>query len=457
MERNDNLLQAQLAEKAVLSSILFKTKVILDVVDIDSLETDLFFTHEAKRIFQAVKRMERFDGSYDYNIFLFKLKDLCSNNTEFEACQRYINSFPRFGFFGIESNIELLKAYSIDRKFKSLCSNIVKYNLVPEGFDDQVNAWEKKFKNICSDYKPSVNFLTTADVIKEWNIASQKNKDSGGIDFFRTGYRRLDEVLKFLRGGQLVVLASRPGMGKTTFALNILKNNFSSLNKDIPFSKAIGFFSLEMHHQELMTKLLAIEAETDLYVVKKMLEGNLVNRKESEAIKKAQERICKLNILFCDKTTVTVGNIISYVKSWIREHNLKLVIIDYLQLIVPHKDKDDIQQYQKIGEISRSLKLFAMEMDVCILALAQLNRKVEERRSSDKAPILSDLRESGSIEQDADIVMFLYEDKVDELLEEACQYDKGTFIKVAKNRHGPTEVIEFNFHKNKGLFTQLII
>lgn len=114
------------------------------------------------------------------------------------------------------------------------------------------------------------------------------------------------------------------------------------------------------------------------------------------------------------------------------------------------KKLDSYQQYQKIGMISRGLKLLAMEMDVCILALAQLNRKVEERRASDKAPILSDLRESGSIEQDADVVMFLYEEKLDELEREAFGREKSTVVKVAKNRNGPTGSVEFDFYKKAG-------
>lgn len=456
-EKEDSLLEATMAEKGLLQALIFKTRLISDRIPIDSLDVDLFFTPIARRLFQAITLSRPIEGNYDVTDVINKLGEICKNDHEVELCNQYILSMQPFSFFAVDNYLTLLQAYKLDRKMKSLAKDMRDYRLTVDGFEDQMLLWKDKFQSIYDSHNITLRSLPAANVIAAWNDAAKRYKDKGGLDYLKTGYESLDKVLKVLGGGQMIVLASRPGIGKTTFALNILKNNFRFINKEDKESKAIGFFSLEMHRQELMTKLISLESGVDLKIVKHLLEGGIITEMQNKAIRKAQDTISNLNLFFCDDTTVTVGNIVSHIKAWIRKYKLKLVIIDYLQLISSPTDKklDSYQQYLKIGMISRSLKLIAMEMDVCILTLAQLNRKVEERRTLDKAPILSDLRESGSIEQDADVVMFLFEDKLDGPAAEAFGKEKTTMIKIAKNRHGPTDMIEFDFQKHKGLFIPL--
>lgn len=282
----------------------------------------------------------------------------------------------------------------------------------------------------------------------------------------KTGFQAVDGKIKYLSGGQLIILASRPGIGKTTFAINVIHKNFVNIKKspDGNKQKSIGIFSLEMTTNSLVSKLLAIDSNVELSQLQKLSDGEAIAPIDKKLISASKEKLKDLNLLFCDEANLTVGKMSSIIRTWAKIYDLKLVIVDYLQLVnIPESKKyENPNQYQKIGLISRTLKILAMELNICIFALAQLNRKSEERRGFDKSPILSDLRESGSIEQDADVVMFLYEEKesinqqddADEELEVKDSF--VTMLKIAKNRHGPIGKIKFLFEKNFGVYKTII-
>jgi len=250
----------------------------------------------------------------------------------------------------------------------------------------------------------------------------------------RSGYSALDSIISGLNNSDLLVLAARPGMGKSAFALNIAANvcRYS-------FDKDVVYFSLEMSKEQLASRMLSAESMVDL---SKLIKGN-VDAADWEKLAKGADRLAAMNLYLDDTAGINVVQMKAKLR---RLKNVGLVIIDYLQLMSSNRRIDN--RVQEISEITRQLKLMAKELDVPVITLSQLSRAVESR--TDKRPMLSDLRESGSIEQDADIVMFLYregyynKDKVEDVNLAECI--------VAKNRHGETGTVNMRWNGQYTLF-----
>lgn len=452
------------SEKSILSSVFYYSKEISSLVDIDSISINRFVTMPAKRVFQAIRDTKLVDGKYDPVLVLNKLKKYCLGEQELNRCIIYVQELSKdIHYFSIKKYLSILNESKIKRDLDALARKILRKNLSADNFNDHLEEWRYIFSNIVSQSN-AINYLEAKDAIKSFddmvNMSNTEQKNS----FLKTTYSEVDKKIKFLSGGQLIIIASRPGVGKTTFSLNLIYNNFSNIEKKKDISvdakpPAIGIFSLEMTTLSLITKLIAINSKMELSAVQRLLDGGNLADYEHKLIDMSRKRISNLNLLFCDEANITIGKIISTIKSWVKEYDIKLIIVDYLQLVNLPQDRssDGMNQYQKIGMISRSLKVLAMELNICIIALAQLNRKSEERKGGEKSPILSDLRESGSIEQDADIVMFLYEDKSSNQINDDEEKNHNfssttTMLKIAKNRHGPIGQIAFTFDKVFGTY-----
>lgn len=439
------------AEKGIIASIFYYFSEVSDLVNIDSIPVDIFVTLPTKRIFNTLKSTTPTGGNYDPIIVYDNLKNSCLNEKELNDCSNYLANLPRdIHYFSISKYLNLLHENKVKKELDALAKRIISTNLNSDNFSDKVENWRFNFEKIIGQ-SSSTNYSDSKQAIENFqNLAAEASK-STKTSFLKTCYRDLDKKIKALCAGQLVVIASRPGVGKTTFGINLICNNLANIELGGGTKEpAIGIFSLEMTTPSLLEKLIAIDASLELNTVQKILEGSSINDVDRELIELSQTKIAKCNLLFCDEANITIGKIVSTIKTWAKLHDLKFVIIDYLQLInVPDdRSNSNMNQYQKIGVISRSLKILSMELNICIVALAQLNRKSEERKGAEKIPILSDLRESGSIEQDADIVMFLYEEKVSEESDEM----PNTILKIAKNRHGPVGNVEFKFDKTRGLY-----
>jgi replicative DNA helicase len=252
----------------------------------------------------------------------------------------------------------------------------------------------------------------------------------------KTGYSDLDNVTGGMNNSDLVILAARPGMGKTSFALNIATN----LTRHS--GRTVAIYSLEMSMEQLVSRMLATDSLVDSH---KLRTGRL-EPKEWSQIAASADVLSRMNVFLSEATGITVSQMKAQLR---RVKNLGLVVIDYLQLMdAPLKSENRVLV---ISDITRNLKLMAKELNVPVLLLSQLNRGVESR--TDKRPMMSDLRESGSIEQDADIIMFLYNDYY-------YQKDKSnapsiTECIVAKNRHGETGVIKLSWNGQFTRFTTL--
>ena len=250
----------------------------------------------------------------------------------------------------------------------------------------------------------------------------------------RSGYSDLDNVISGLNKSDLLILAARPGMGKTSFALNIASNVCRRSNE-----KEVVVFSLEMSKEQLVTRMLSAESLVDS---DHLIKGN-IDEKDWEKLAQGADRMAGMNLYLDDTAGITVVQMKAKLR---RLKNVGLVIIDYLQLMNSSKRIDN--RVNEISDITRQLKLMAKELNVPVITLSQLSRSVESR--PDKRPLLSDLRESGSIEQDADIVMFLYrdgyynKDKVEDVNLAECI--------VAKNRHGETGTVNLRWNGQYTLF-----
>ena len=269
---------------------------------------------------------------------------------------------------------------------------------------------------------------------------SDSTSDMTGV---RTGYYDLDNMTRGLQKKQVIIVAGRPGCGKSAFSLNI------ALNAAIQSKKSVAFFSLEMGYEEIVKRMFGCVGKIDGDVLKT---GKLKSN-DWKKLNEAMSELSDTKFFIDDSGGLTISEIRRKCRKLKNsEDGLDLVVIDYMQLI-SSSSKYAGQRVQEVSEISREVKKLAMELDIPVIALAQLSRSVEQRKGDDKKPKLSDLRESGSIEQDADIVLFLYSD-------DYGKYDGNVNRKiellVAKHRAGSTGTINLIFKMNTGSFENYI-
>jgi replicative DNA helicase len=280
--------------------------------------------------------------------------------------------------------------------------------------------------------------------VKNIILANRARTDE--ITGLSTGFNNLDEITLGLQKDNLIILAARPAMGKSAFAMNIaVQAAQKNLNADgEPINVAL--FSLEMSQEQIVQRMTAAQARVNLTNIQR---GSL-NQKEMLLIESANDDLGSLNIHFCDQGTITVADIRAKCRRQQNTTGLDLVVIDYLQLI--NGSGRGSNRQDEVSNISRSLKQMARELGVPVIALAQLSREVEKRE--DKKPMMADLRESGSIEQDADIIMFLYRD--DYYNKGSADKSKVADVIIAKNRSGVTGTVKFMFQGEYQLFTPYV-
>lgn len=287
---------------------------------------------------------------------------------------------------------------------------------------------------------PSLRTFTT---IKEslheaWERLENLQKHEGALRGIPTGFPRLDSMLAGFQKSDLIILAARPSMGKTALALDIARQTATKHNT------AVGIFSLEMSSQQLVDRMLAAEARVDSWQLRT---GKIKKDEDFGRLQEAMSRLAEAPIYIDDKATSTVLAMRSVARRLKMEKALGLIIVDYLQLITPSYVGANTSMVQQVTEISRSLKAMARELDVPVLALSQLSRAVETRRGR---PRLSDLRDSGSIEQDADVVMFIHRE--DKMNNDGSERNGIAEILIEKHRNGPVGKIELQFQEKMATF-----
>ena len=291
-----------------------------------------------------------------------------------------------------------------------------------------------------SEQRNSTNYVTLEQVVPDLYEELERNANrDGGLDGVPTGFAELDAKLNGLRAGQMIIIAARPGGGKSTLAMDICRSCAVHNNK------AAAYFSLEMNRTELSMRLLAAESRVFL---DRMIKGELETRDWQE-IARTLDKISQAPLIVDDSPNMTMGEIRAKSRRMKQQFDIQLIVIDYLQLLTSGGKSVESRQ-QEVSEFSRSIKLLAKELEIPIVAVAQLNRDSEKR--NDKRPQVADLRESGSLEQDADVVLLIHrEDMFNENTEKQGMAD----IIIGKQRSGPTGIVELAFQGHFSRFAEV--
>lgn len=283
-------------------------------------------------------------------------------------------------------------------------------------------------------------FISIRDVLMEvFEKVEFLSQNKGGTTGIASGFRDLDKMTSGFQRSDLIIVAARPSVGKTAFALNIAQN------VGVREKETVAIFSLEMGASQLVQRMICAEANVDAT----RLRTGFLEPDDWEKMTMAIGSLSEANIYIDDSPSVTVSDIRAKCRRLKKERGLGMILIDYLQLI-HGRSKNGENRQQEVSEISRTLKQIARELEVPVIALSQLSRGVEQRQ--DKRPMMSDLRESGSIEQDADIVAFLYRD---DYYNQESEKKNIIEIIIAKQRNGPVGTVELAFLKNYNKFVSL--
>ena len=431
------------AEKSVLGS-MFLSKYALQK-SVENLTSDLFYLDAHGKIFMVISELAEKGTPIDITTVTAALdeKKLLTTVGGVEYLTEIVNMVPTAA--NVDEYIKIVDEKAILRRLIEEATEIFTsgYNAT-NGIAEVLDSAEKKILSVVKTRKGS-EFKTIQDVLfKTQSDLEQLAQSKGDITGLPTGFYDLDKITSGFHKHELIIIAARPAMGKTAFALNI------ATNIAINAKKTVALFTLEMGAEQLASRMLASVGQIE---GGKLATGKLEHN-DWKRVNEAISRLADTKIFIDDTPGVTISEIRAKCRRLASsEDGLDIVIIDYLQLI-QGSSKYAGQRQQEIAEISRALKTMAMELDIPVIALAQLSRSVESR--DDKRPILSDLRESGSIEQDADIVAFLYrDDYYNKDAAVATDVSRSEFI-MRKHRSGPTGTVDLLFRKNTSTFVNFV-
>ena len=419
------------AEQAVLGSILIDSRCVPDIIGI--VNPDDFYLQQNREIYETVYAMFNYSQTIDPVTVLDKMRELgYYTDSSRDYIMQLMEITPTAANAVRYANI--VRDKSMLRALGQAASDIGESVRAQEGTPAEIlESAEKKIYELRKGERgESLEHIGTI-MLKVFDRLRELSESDSAIPGMSSGLLDLDAKINGLNKSDLLLVAARPAMGKSAFALNI------ALNVAKKYKKTVAVFNLEMSREQLVMRLLATESTVDS---KKLATGKLDNE-EWAKLGVASSALSQTDIRIDDNPSITVAEMNAKCR---RLDNLGLVVIDYLQLM-NGSGKNNDNRVAVVGEISRSLKIMAKELNVPVVCLSQLSRAVESR--SDKRPILSDLRESGAIEQDADSVMFLYRD---EYYNENTE-DKGVAeCIVAKNRHGETGTVKLQWVPQYQLF-----
>ena len=427
------------AEQAIIGSMLTDKDAVMSAME--KLTSEDFYREDNKLIFEAITNLYAKAEPID----LVTVKDELTSMGSFEKVGgfEYLATLPDKvpTTANAVKYIDIVEEKSLLRKLIKTSNEIIELGYgQTEDIEDILASAEKKIFDIIQN-KSQKSYTPIKDVLVESfakleELYNQKNKITG----VATGFTDIDDKTAGLHGSDLILVAARPSMGKTAFALNIAAH--AAIREKVP----VAIFSLEMSKEQLVNRILCMEAMVDS---NKVMTGKL---EEDDWAKLAGVigPISDAGIYIDDTPGISVMEIRSKCRKLKMEKNIGLVIVDYIQLVQGSNSRKNGSREQEIAEISRSLKILAKELNVPVVALSQLSRAVEQR--TDHRPMLADLRESGSIEQDADIVTFLYRD---DYYNKDSEEKDITEIKIAKHRAGSTGTVKLLWMGNYTKFVNL--
>lgn len=426
------------AEMAFLGSVMLRPEALYDVTD--TVTQDSFYSDKHRIIFETM--LELFSKHQPIDLLSVSSRlsekgwlDQIGGNT---YLTELVNIVPSAG--NIVHYAGIVQRKHMMRRLIEASEHIgqIGYDENRE-LEEALDAAEKKLFEV-TNMNTSHKFIPLKDELSEaWDRLDRLHSSDNTMRGVPTGFTELDNKLSGLQKSDLIILAARPSMGKTSLALDIARQ--TAVNHNTP----VGIFSLEMSSQQLVDRMLSAQANVDAW---KMRTGKLSRQDDFESIREALDKLAKAPIYIDDQPGNNILKMRSVARRMKSEHGLGLIIVDYLQLMVPTQTKND-NVVQQVTEISHSLKNLARELDVPVLALSQLSRAVESRGGR---PRLSDLRDSGSIEQDADIVCFIHrEDKY----KDESEKNNIAEILIEKHRNGETGKVEMFFNDKKATFQTL--
>lgn len=437
--------QAIEIEQCVLGAMFLSDQAVKKCVE--NLTPDVFFLDAHRKIFEVMQNLSEQNIMIDAPLVIAELekRGILDSVGGTEYLTVILNSV--ISSSNIDEHIKIVNEKAILRRLIDVSSSIIDNAYDGDNeLSDVLETAETKILNVVKTRKGS-EFKSIQDVLNR--TVEQINRivdNKGEVTGLSTGFTDLDKLTTGFHPHELIIIAARPAMGKTAFALNLATNIAQST------TKTVALFNMEMGAEQLAMRMIAAEGELDQGKLKR---GEL-DKNDFNKIDEAVARLGNTNLVIDDTSGMTIGEIKAKCRRLASSENgLGIVIIDYLTLIMGSTKYQGNRQ-QEVSEISRSLKTMAMELDIPVVALAQLSRNVEQR--DDKRPMLSDLRESGSIEQDADIVAFLYRDDYYQLKkgqEETSDISQSEFI-VAKHRSGPTDTINLLFKRNISKFVSIV-
>jgi replicative DNA helicase len=425
------------AEKSLLGAILIDEEVLIDVAEI--VKAIDFYDKRHATIYAAIIRLFEKHSTVD----LLTLTDELKKKKELDGVggSSYLSELTNYvpTAAHAKSYAEIVAQAAVRRRLIKASSDISELAFNEDLTVPQLLGQSEAELFGVSDASLK-NDLTSLESILDESFERLDDlfKNKGQLRGIRTGYRDLDNMTAGLQRSNLIILAARPAMGKTTLVTN-LAYNVATIEK-----KPVLFFSLEMSKEQLVDRMLADAAGVDSWNIQT---GNLTEEDFSK-LSEAMGEMAEAPIYIDDTPGITPLELRTKARRLAHEGELGLIIIDYLQLLEPATKTGN--RVQEVSEISRSLKLIARELNVPVIALSQLSRQVENR--DDKRPQLADLRESGSIEQDADIVMFIYREAY---YNPETERENITDLILAKHRHGATGVVELYFHPERLRFMSL--
>ena len=419
-------------EQSIIGAMLLDKKAVDEVVAI--LKTsEVFYKPEHQQIYEAVREMYFASLSIDLVTVSDKLRQM--GKLDFVGGFDYLISLTQkiASSAHIDYHSRIVLQYYIKRKTASIAQTVTA-KAYDDGTDvfDLLRMWSNEMDLLQQSAVSGNRELTMAEGMKDLQkrIERLSHAVENTLTGVHTGFKRINDYTGGYQSGDLVILAARPGMGKTSKVLKTVVENAKVGN-------AVGFISLEMSFQQLLSRVVAIDTNFHL---KQLLKTGFEKPEYFTRLMQHGERIGGYPIYIDDGTASDISDIILKARSWKRKHDIKLLVVDYLQLVSDTTKKGNREN--EVSSVSRKLKLLAKELQIPVIVLSQLSRQVETRGSS-KRPLLSDLRESGSIEQDADIVEFIYRPEYYNIeisnhpeYEEMVQQGADTEIIFAKYRAG---------------------
>ncbi len=425
------------AERALLCSLFLDNSKISEVIEL--VDEDDFYDERNATLFGIVKNLYLENVPVDF----ITVKNALEEKGLLESVGvSYLMSI--IDFLPAPANAkyyaEIIYRKSVLRSLIRISSEIAEMCYEdPENLEEVIDSAEKRIFEISS--KKKTNYISVSDITDETlNYIDTLRKRQTVLTGVPTGFNDLDKMTGGFQKGDLVIVAGRPGMGKTAFVVSI------AVNAAIEFGKSVGIFSLEMTAQQLVLRMIASLSNVGVF----NLRTGILSHEQYEAVGRALDKLKNVRIYIDDTSLMTVSDIRSKARKLKMEKNVDMIIIDYLQLMHGRASSGATNRVQEVSEISRSLKILAKELNVPIIALSQLNRGVEAR--DNKRPMVADLRESGSIEQDADVILLIYRDEV---------YNKNSAEKgvaeiiIGKQRNGPQGTVKLQFEERIAAFRNL--